>query len=482
MAKIKTIQLKDLFARGISPNSRGQDGFYMLKNFDIYSDSSLLIPFMKNTAENVKTYDIVKQLFYNGKYYGLGVDVSTTKPQVFEKSSITATWTASTTAKATSAGARDENLFMVHKGIIWGARAGSHLWSYVVATNTFDEADEAVTYTGMAQGVVGKKDGVAYVPYYNTTNAYVATLATTTWDLTALNLGTDRIPVSISEFGNYIAIACVPRDTYKLGNSSVVIWDRVSSNFYEIVDWGSERLYSICEYEGQLFGLSTYEVSTTRLVSQALTFKSYSLGGMPVVVKRFAGNINLTDTAKALLYNVQNQVHDGRIFFAGSISKGGDNNIGIYSFGRKSTNSPYVLTLECDIGYSVQGFLKSGDDFLFSYNDDGSTGYNHYTTGNYDDYATAVLETNYFGSDETSNKSMVKIEISHLPILSGGTLKVEYRTPADTWVELKTNSTANSVVTEIVRNIKLVPEFRLRITSTGRTTLTGIKLSYESGD
>ena len=90
MGKIKQIKINN-FDGGVTRDLRVQstNKFKISKNFDNYSDSKRLIPLNALTsAQEDKTYNIVKFLLSNNSIYGLGVVVGGAIAKIYKKTPV----------------------------------------------------------------------------------------------------------------------------------------------------------------------------------------------------------------------------------------------------------------------------------------------------------------------------------------------------------------------------------------------------------
>src|SRR3990167_3661273 len=253
--------ITDRFDGGIvnDPRDTSESVSTMLTNFDILTDSHRMIPYSSAVSGDSAASTSLKRNFAialrTGTTYSLyalgGQAAQPGRAEILYKDlTIGAAndldddaWAATSSYQSVS-GATSFDLFVYYQrtGYIYGAKAGTTIWAYAPGGGTFDEdgsgVSASITYTQIGQGLVHPKDDVLYIPYANSTGAFIASNNDGTWNATALTLPKHLNPTSISAYGNYIAIACAPISG--VGNSVVYLWDRDSSlaTLSESIDWG----------------------------------------------------------------------------------------------------------------------------------------------------------------------------------------------------------------------------------------------------
>ena len=223
----KIIETKQtFFGKGMTNRLRSKnfDFAQLISNFDIYSDPTKMTPYRDMTAElfgggfaanTAKFSQFLAATTEGGDatiQYALGVVSGTTRAKLFSKTiAAGGSWNEASSGQDSNIGV-NENLFVMYHDVIYGARNGDNIWAYAPLSPAFTEVAKAITYTQIFQGLVHSKDDNLYIPYYNSTGSFIARKesggVTAKWNLTALKLPLDMIPISISEYGNYLAIAC----------------------------------------------------------------------------------------------------------------------------------------------------------------------------------------------------------------------------------------------------------------------------------
>lgn len=455
------------FLRGIS-----LDYARLVQNFDIVSDPTKMVPYRDFTADVFDTglsatnNKLCK--FLSAKtpandatqQYALGVVSGSTRAKIFQKSTAASGfWIASATAEDSATG-MNENLFIEYQGTIWGANT-SNLWSYEIASGIFTSAARAITFTGIFQGLVHSKDDILYIPYYNSTAAYIASKnGAGAWNLTALTLPTNMIPISICEFGNYLAIGCKSRNIQS-AKSIVYLWDRDSifNDVTETIDFGFESLEMIEELDGVLVGVSFFANTSTEAITlnPKMIFKYY--GGGPTRAKQFLEipltsatinngelpTINNTDGVVVIKQKINNrllflasvEINNARIDGLWSITRLVDDSLAVY-VDRLINNDTAITSCE------PKGFLKFGDYVVVSFEDNGV--YKANVTINAATYTsqTAKFETIILGESYLKYK-LKSIGVMTEPLPSGGTVVLSYKKDAETaWTQIFSNTTVTA--------------------------------------
>lgn len=500
---------KTIFGRGMTNFLRSKDFDYarLISNFDIYSDPTLMSPYRDMTADifagsfAASTAQLCKFLAGPTEandatvQYALGVVSGTTRAKIFAKSTAAGgNWNEATAGGDSNTG-RNENLFVIYRDVIYGARNDSHIWSYAPLTQTFTTAAQALTYTQIFQGLVHSKDDILYIPYYSSSGSFIASFNGSIWNNTALTLPKDLIPISITEYGNYLAIACKPRRI--LSRTSVVyLWDRNATleTLSESINWGPESLEMIEEIDGELVGVSFYANTTSEAITlnSKMIFKSYS-GGPPrarqfleipltsaIVNNNELPTANNTDGVALTKQKINNRI----LFFASvevnntrhdaiwAVARLADGQLSV-SIDRRINNDTALTSGE------PKGFFKFGDYIVAGFENNGTYTVNVTINATTFSSQTSVYETLIFGESYLKFK-LKSIGVMTAPMPANGQVVLKYRKDEETSnTTIFTNTTDNSLFHESI-NIEssgaALPQFReltLRIESTGGAEVTG---------
>src|SRR3990167_3503304 len=429
--------------------------------------------------------------------YALGVVSGTTRAKIFIKSTAAGgSWDEATTGEDSNTG-MNENLFVFYKNKIFGARNGSHIWQFEISSNTFTTAHQAVTYTQIFQGLVHSKDDILYVPYYNGTASYIASYNDSSWNLTALTLPTSMIPVCISEYGNYLAIACKQKNIQS-GPSVVYLWDRDSSlsTLSESINWGPESLEMIEEIDGALVGVSVFANTSTETITTRpkIVFKVYAGGSpraqqfleIPLTSSTVNANqlptVNLTNGVamvkqkenNRVLFNLSCEINSVQYDAIWAIARLADGSLSV-SIDRLMNNDTALTSNLVE----PKGFFKFGDYMVVGFEDNGTYVANMTINAATFTAQTSVYESLVFGESYLKFK-LKSAGVMTEPLLAAGQVVLKYKIDAETsFTTIFTHTTDDSLFHEAI-NIEssgnALPEFReltLRIESTGGAVVTG---------
>lgn len=487
MGKLTEIR-QSYFGKGMTNLLRAKNFDYaqLVGNFDIYSDPTKMRPNPDFAADSIESLTVAESKlckFLAGpsaadggtEQYALGVVSGTTKAKIFRKTVASSdAWAAATTGEDSNTG-RNENFFVLYpRTVLWGARGGVRLWSYQIGSNTFDTsgaASHALTYTQIFQGLVHSKDDILYIPYYSAAGSFIAKYNGTTWTDTALTLPASMIPICISEFGNYLAIACKQKNIQS-GPSIVFLWDRDSSltTLSESINWGPESLEMIEELDGVLVGVSVFaNTSTESFISRPkLVFKAYT-GGTPqakqfleipltssTVNSNQLPTVNLVTGGLGTGVAIDRQKINNRVFFPLSCEINNVQYDAVWAITRLSDGS---LSVSIDRLYNndtavtsgePKGLFKFGDYMTVAFEDNSVYKANDTISGAATYTAqTSVYETLIMGEPYLKFK-LNSVGVMTEPLPGGGTVVVKYKKDAETaftTIFSHTTVTAGSFVT-----------------------------------
>jgi hypothetical protein len=327
---------------------------------------------------------------------------------------------------------------------------------------------------------------------------------------TALTLPDDLVPTSICEFGNFLAIGLAAANG--VGNSRIFLWDRneATTTLAETIDAGSGSLIIMEQVDGELIWISQkggVQASFSGIpnLETPHTDKVYfrRLSGN-VGVKFFelhsdrAGGVNTTEIP------LHKQKIDNRLFFQMAIVFSGSLRHGVWSIGRSSPQSPFVLVQEQKTnnnttllgGDTLDGFIKVGDFLLQGYTTSGTYAVSKTVLLTNNDFSeNSIYESKPFdgrihGFDNTFYKDLTEVAVTTEPMLTAGQIVLAYQTDEDigtsTWTTIFTNTTNNSI-SHVANNIessgaalpKMYKEISFRILSTGRAEVTGLRFKED---
>ena len=489
MRKAVEITIKD-FSGGIADDVRKESAneFQLTKHFDIFSNPKRLTPYRSleaDTETSVSTTDLkqyfVRDFLYttgSGKLYGLG-QTGAGFTKILQKADATSgVWT--TPASSEGNGAVQNGCFVEYKDYIWGFQGTTQVfrWGLLSGTPSITNSQGTVgTITSVAQGVIAKDDNL-YLPY---NNKIVRVNSSSTVSDAVLTLPTQFKITSICNYGNYLAIACAPISTYA-GTSKVFLWNLISSDVQEVIDWGEGELRVLETIEGLLVGVTDrYLNNSTGAGKGSMIVQVYG-GGSPQVYKEI-----FTQALTGKTMPISKAVKNNRVFWSAKImtnSAGTEYNEGIWSFGRKNTGYNHTITLDVtdeNVSTSgIQAFGTAANYFFIAHSNDGSVD----KTNDASTYTfTSVYESQVFDfQDVMSDKRLDALKVSFRKLASGESVVAKYRIDGATaWTTIGTASTTGDI-SHTFLNIESTGadfssgrEYEFRLESLGGAEITGFR-------
>jgi len=490
MSKLVEIKINN-FSGGVSDDPREENAtkFQVTKHFDTFSQPNRLTPYRSleadtndgSTATGMKQY-VVKDFLYasaSAKLYGLGQTGAGNTKIVFKADATSGNWTLPASSEGN--GAVQNGCFVEYKDYLWGFQGTTQVWKWGLLSGSpsiTNSAGAVSTITSVAQGVIAKDDNL-YLPY---NNKIVRVNAGGTVQDAVLTLPSNFKITSIANYGNYLAIGCAPISTYN-GQSKVFLWNLISTDVQEAIDWGEGELRVLENIEGMLVGVTDrYLNNATGAGRGSMILQVYS-GGSPQVLKEV-----YTQALTGKTIPLSKAVKNNRLFFAAKImtnSAGTEYNEGIWSFGRKNVNYPFSLTLDLideNIDTDgIQAFGTAASYFFITHSNDGSID----KTNDAATYAfTSVYESQIFNfGDPGIQKQLLGVTLYTAPIPTSGSVTVKYKTDDDSsWTTIGSLSTVGEISRDFV-NIESTgadfssgKEFQFRIESQNGAEVTGFKL------
>ena len=488
------------------PRDPNTNMFRVVSNFDVLTRPGKMTPYRSSESgdtdaatNKIKNYQIALRTGTTYSLYGLAQTSS--KAKILYKDLTTGSandlddsaWT--NTANNTSAsGATNFNLFIYYKktGLVYGARAGSHIWAYDPAGSiAFGDTERALSYTNITQGLVHSKDDILYVGYDNK----LAKNDNGSWTDAALTFPSHFVITSLSEYGNYLAIACAPLSG--IGNSRVYLWDRDATltTLAESVDWGVGSLMILEEVDGFLVGISQRGGSASSITGNpagTISFGDrvifqYLNGTRAEKFMEMQGGSNTTKLA------ITKQKVNSRLYFSMLISFNGAVRDGVFSIGRSSPSSPFALIHErtsnnntaLATSDSIFSFFAVGDYLFISYSTTaGSVVAMSKTLATATYSHNSVAETVRFNAGDSSlKKDMHGITIKHEYLPSGASVIVKYRVDQNaSWTTMLSSTTADAISASAVAQEGLPKDYKeleLQMLSTGGAEITGYSFKEE---
>jgi len=478
------------FSGGVSDDPREDNAskFQVTKHFDVFSQPNRLTPYRDmeadtndgSTATGMKTY-VVKDFVYHSasaKLYGLGASATGKTKIVYKEDATTGNWTLPASSEGT--GDVKNGCLVEYKDYLWGFQGTTDVFKYGLLSGTpaiTNGAGTVATITSVAQGVIAKDDNL-YLPY---NNKLVRVNAGGTVQDEALVLPTNFKITSIANYGNYLAIACAPVSTFS-GVSKVFLWNLISDDVQEAIDWGEGELRVLETIEGLLVGVTDrYLNNATGAGRGSMIIQVYG-GGVPQVIKEV-----FTEALTGKSMPLSKAVKNNRLFFAAKImtnSAGTEYNEGVWSFGRKNVNYPFSLTLdyisENITSSGIQSFGSAANYFFISHSADGSIDKTN-DTASYTFTSIYESQIHNFG-EPNADKTLKSLKVSFRKLISGETLVAKYRVNgASSWTTIGTFNTVDKL-SKTFLNIESTGlsftsghEYEFRLESTGGLEITGLK-------
>jgi len=464
----------------------------VVTNFDVLTNAYRMTPYRTaesgdSAASTSQKQNFAVALRTGSTYslYALGVVSGTGKAEVLYKNLTTGAATdlddsgwATPGNNQSSAGTTNMELFVYYKktGLIYGARAGTHIWTYSPSGSAWDDTARAITYSTVAQGVVHPKTDILYIPYDNK----IATNNNGTWTDAALTLPSHFYITSITPHGNFLAIACAP--LVSSGESRVFLWDMTSSDVADNALFGEGSIKVLATAGSDLVGIA---LSTSSLRHKdRITIKRYTGYGFETI-QEFVGGDNTTQLPLA------KQGINDRIYFMMRITLDGNVLDGVWSVGKKDSgysvvhertpNNSDALTS----GASLKNFVFVGDFLFQSYVDTNYALMKTLATATYS--ATSSYETlKLNGGDAARRKQLIGVTVNTVSTPASATVTLSYKVDAESSYTTIGTITATGTISKefvtVVSTGKNFPEFneiQFKLTSVGGSEITGLKCVYE---
>lgn len=498
MAKKEIIQQR--FDGGIADDIREQstNKFAISQHFDNTSAPFRLTPYRDSESANTTQTGIVNFCSDGSYVYGMGVKTSGGLfAQIYRTTStgdITSAWLEPSTSTSGTISYQNGSTFIYYKGYIYLFGGGTNSLDRWQIGGTYTDAYQALGYTlysdgsgNTAQGLIHSKTDTLYIPYENK----LFSMNNTTPTAAALTLPSQFVVTALAEYGNYLAIACRPA-TAGASNSVVFLWDMVSADITESIDFGAGDLWVLGNVEGRLFGVMNAPSSPGITFSNTKVLIKVYNGGKPTLFK------TLTDTGLTLFGKIGYKPFMTALntLSFGLYSTGSLVPTGIYTISRSGENSPFQITCERLIHNSTSitslaGLFRIGDVIFTSYNNVVNVSSNVGRTNDTASYtATSSIETvKYNGGSTNKKKRVIGIAVSTAPLPASSTITVGYKADAESsYTTIGTITTTNAVYKEFItiestgKNLPECQEIQFKISSTGGAEITGWRYVFDEKD
>ena len=528
----------DNFAGGIVNDSRNRrvNVARVISNFNAIRNSRKLTPYRSTEQGNSdeqtdrqRNFCIARSTATAYSVYGIGIVDGDSTLAEFRFKAITqgsandlddAAWTETANYQQSGVDRQVEyNLFAYYPrmALTYFFNNGNQrgIWKYdpsgsvAMAIEGGAAATFAVSQTVVTQGMVHSLDDVFYVAYMDSNSGGVKILKNNagTWTSPWTNAINGYFPLSICEYGTFLAIAIAPISG--VGNSKVVLWDRVSASWNEIIDWGDGQLTILEVVDGELIGISqkggsktSFSIgeggstnptsNTSKILRDRIIFRQY-IGSRSV--KQFLeieSDVSLIGGgAGTTQLPIAKQIANNRLHFLMLIELNGAVRDGIWSIGRNEagewslindyTTQSAALTTGSGLLYS---FIIVGDFALIAYQGGGAFQVSKTAEGA--TYTTnSTYETKRFitgGSGVKKNLIGTTVETEFLP--TAGQVVLAYRVDQNTaWTTIDTYTTDNGISFSSVAGLpKDYKEIEFQILSTGGAEITALSFQEEITD
>lgn len=446
----------DSWYGGMSDDVRIQrpEVFYISQHFDIFTKPKRLRPFPTMVADQDTTYSIVMFEYANSTLYGLGIVVGSGKVKIYYKASdpITGSWTAATSGES-SAGARFEKCFKEFHGYLYGGTA-SRIWAYgdITGSPSFTETAYSTAGSPICNGIVTSDDKLI-IPCDSGIAVKDGAGAGPTANWSTFNIIPSGYTASdIVERGDYVYIAAYP--TNLIGNSKVFVWDKVSDDVSDVIDFGEGRLLILDDIDGELIGISTSGLSTTSLYGRMMA-RSWSGGNKARPIFELVG-----DDFNVLVYGNHCKFRErSKLVFGMKIVIDGTTYNQLFAVGRKNANYPLAFAFDrlvnnnTAISNSIQGLLKLGDYIFAAFNQNGSVNRTYNSTTVYTSVSPSLTTQKLNGTIEggadvgrhRKKLTMIGLQCGALSS-TNSVLTLYYRTDEESsWTKVRDYSTSNGM-------------------------------------
>lgn len=520
------------FDGGISndPRDPRENVARMVSNYNIILNPRKMSPYrsvedknVNQATDTIRNFAVARFSATASRLYGLGRISSTdNRAEVLFKALTSGVandlddsdWSTMTNGSSATGILTHFDLFVFYRrnNRIYGARDGSQLWSVLADDSsafedTSDAADGNIAYTHIAQGLVHSKDDILYIPYYNDAAALggrsriASKNGSAAWTPSALSLPDHLVPVSICEYGNFIAIGCAPITGE--GDSIVYLWDRNASlpTLSESINWGPDVLRILEYVDGELIGISQSGGATGAVqpvsgsvVAGGVSPRAASALQDRVIFRRLVGNraeqfmeitrdSTDTDNVGNTVVPIAKQKINNRLFFLMLIEIDSVIRDGLWSVGKnqngewtliheQTTNNNTALTT----GDVPENFIVIDDFRFITYRasgtwamrgtNEGATAFAHNS-----DYITKRFNL----GDSSMRKDLVEVTVTHEPLPANASVEVAYRINEETAFTTILTSDTDNDISRMAVNIessgaalpKDYSEIQFRIRSTG---------------
>lgn len=375
-------------------------------------------------------------------------------------------------------------------------------------TGSSSADSQSLTFTTISQGFVHPKDKILYFGYQTSTATYIGLYngavggpsGGTGWNTTALQLPKGYRVYHLTNYGDYLAIACALASPTGSETTSVVfLWDRDAtlSTVSEIIPWSSGALKVLNNLNGYLIGVSNIS-NITLQDYDAIQIKIYGGGVEPTVVKEITAQHNIASSQPVCDINERvNFISKNRLYFSINVvpNDGTTARYGLWSFGKSKTGR-WVVNMErietnANTGTGVIACAINGDFVSMAHTSAGTltfTTNGQTSTSTYG--ATSVYESIINPEmpeiDNAKEKKLYAIYVNYMPLVSGQSIVVKYKVDSissTSWTTVGTINTTSST-NQTFLDVSGSPftdgrRFEFRLESTGGAVITDWGYRYD---
>lgn len=501
--------------RSLDPRVQELHRHERIEHFDPFVAPRKLVPYRDMEANSTGGNYINCFAYIGSLLYGLGKSTTTDLVKLYEKAldNITGDWTASTTATATTTN-RNVNCFIPYTAtsdFLFGLGSTRYVWAYAPGTDTFtDQAYDTGVFTNCAQGIV-TRDDILLIPIDNKIlKKDGGTTVSDNWTI-ALTLPALYAITDLEEWGDYVAIAVRPLSAgSKSLNSKLFIWDKISEDVTDVIDFGEGELKLIANIEGTMVGIMEIGGVTgaAYAINPKVAIKAWVGGQSATTMHEMSTPLN-TGTDSLAVNGPHCKFKDGnKLVFALDTILNGTEETALWCVGKMPG---YPFTFDKLIKpnndtpiTSIQGVYKLGQYWFVSCNAVGTVmrtndqGTNSFTATS--KYITQKIDGSTENADNASKYKRLTWICAHFePLKAKTTVTLEVRLDhATSWTTVKTfteaGTTANTTRLQASEyaagsDFPICREFQFRFTTSGGTgggadsaTLLGVEYEYETID
>lgn len=494
MAEKTFSEVIDTFYGGIAEDVRSQNLNYcaLSQNFDIWTNPKRLTPFRSVEADETKSFRITLFAYVNATLYGRGKksDATTAEGKIFQKTvgqSLTSSWAACTTAEDTYTLNGDPSVFVSYHDWLF---SNSTLRVFAYDRDGASITDDAIVGISCQTQALVTSDDILLIA--DITSMYKkdgeGSGPDDLWS-EALELPNERQISDFTEYGDLVAIGVHPggNNPPELG-SKVYLWDKVSEDVSQTIDWGNGHLWILENLDGTLIGVSINTYVDEGEIRNKLVVREWSGGTKARVIYELEADAGAT---MRIGPNYTKVKEESRISFRIRVTIDGTEYIQMATIGRKTSTYPLAFTLGRLIDNStavtaINGAWKLGDTWWFSHNSDGSVN----RTNNDGAFGDAFYITEKInGSNRTlggarKTKQLLSAGLSLAPLPANATASLYYRVNAtSTWTLIRTYSTTGDLgsmagTESAGPDFTNYKEMQFKAVSTGGAEITGINWEW----